>query len=313
MQILSLSPYTICVNRNQNSKLNFGSAKDISLEYVLKNHSKHLPQRVLKKAKELVSSGKNDLPQLFELHEEVYKPLFEAKALEEVKIMYPEFSGIKDITTLKENRSKAIKTVTKKIPLEDFTLEYLKKLYRPTGQDALVSEYGFTNRSLLGWLNKKLNIKKLSGTYIKLVQMSDEKENSRIADLSRKALTADPKVQQYRLMRAAEAHRTPEYREKKRQEMIDFYKRNPEKAQMVGIISQRTWDKCPEIKQAFSDYTKTLSPLIRKVLSKKLAGMPLSPSECRIAYGYYRGFWENHGELKEIYKARRIEVISELQ
>jgi len=312
MQVLSINSYQISVNTNLKNT-SFCSAKDITLEYVIKNHSKYLPERIKAEIRRLLRTTDKNLPQLFELHNTIYKPLFDAKTLDEVKSAFPEFKEVLDISAIKENRSKAIPLIQKNSSLDIFTLDYLKKLYKPTAQDILVKEYGLTNRNLLLWLNKKLNIEKLSGTYIKLLQMSDEKENSRIAKLSRKALTADSEVQSYRLLRAAEAHRTPEYKEKKRQEMINFYKNNPEKAKRIGLVSQRTWDLCPEIKKAFSEYTKTLSPHIRRILSKKLAGQPLSVDERRITFGYYKGFWEKHEELKSVYRDRRIQAIAELQ
>lgn len=295
-----------------NYNTNFGSASDITIDYVLKNHARYLPPTMLIEISSLVGAQSKGYPKLYELHNEVYKKLFEAKSLEEVKKIYPEFADVLDISTLKDNRSKAVKAVQKCMPLEKFTLEYIKKLFAPTSQDALVKEFGFTNRSLLGWLNEKLNIKKLTGSYIKLLQMSDEAENDRIASLSRKALYADEKAQKYRLERAAEAHRTPEYRAKKRQEMVDFYKRNPDMAEKVRIISQRTWDSCPEIKDAMSEYTKTLPSYERKIISKKRAGQKLSDEERRIAASYYKRFWELHPELKELYRTRRVEVLEKL-
>ena len=180
-------------------------------------------------------------------------------------------------------------------------------------QDKLVEELGFTNRSLLAWLNKRLNIKKLSGSYIKLIKMSDEKENERISELSRRAIYANEEAQKYRLERAAEAHRTLEYKAKKRQEMKDYYKNNPETAQQTGQISKMTWDNCPEIKKALSDYTKSLDSYTRKTLSKKRAGITLKPAEHRLVLGYYRGFWDKYPELKTIYRNRRLEVIEQLK
>ena len=289
----------------------FRAASDITLEYALKKHSKFLPKSFITKARELISCGKKDRP-VYEVHNEIYKDLFEAESLSEVKAKYPEFSSVEDIITLESNRSKAIKAVKKIMPLEKFTLSYLKKLYQPTSQDKLKEEFGFTNRSLLGWLNKKLHINKLSGSYIKLIQMSDEKENRRIAELSRNAIYADAEAQKHRLERAAEAHKTPEYRAKKRQEMKDYYERNPEKAKKTGLISKLTWSKCPEIRAALSEYTKKLSPYIRKILSKKRTGAPLNAEERRIASSYYKQFWEQNPQLKEIYRQRRLEAIEEL-
>lgn len=309
MRIEKITP---CYNfQPVNRTVSFGSAADINLKYVLKNHSKFLPDRILNKIKELIDSDKSQKP-LYEVHNEVYKALFEAKTLDEVKKIYPEFREVNDINILQGNRSKALKAIEKVMPLEHFTLDYLKKIYKPTPQEKLVEEYGFTNRSLLMWLNERLNIKKLSGSYLQLLKMSDEKENQRIAELSRRAIYADAEAQKYRLQRAAEAHRTPEYRAKKKQEMKNFYLKNPQMAKKTGIISQRTWDKCPEIKTAFSEYTKNLSPFIKQVLFKRQTGHNLTDMEKRISRGYYKGFWEQHPELKQIYKQRRIEVIEEM-
>ena len=295
------------------NSVRFGSASDISLEYVYKRHAKYIPTRMINKIKELLGSKQKELPKLYELHNEVYKGLFDANSLEEAKILYPELGEVEDLTSYISSRSKAIKAIKKIMPVEKFSLFLLKKLYAPTAQDTLVKELGFTNRSLLGWLSDKLRIKKLDGNYIQLLKMSNEKENSRIAELSRRAIYSNPEAQQKRLSKAAETHRTIQYRAKKKQEMKDFYARNPEVAQRTGIISKRTWDRCPEIKDALSKYTRSLNPYVKKVLSKKLSGAILNAEERRVAYGYYRGFWEQNANLRRIYRERRLQVIEELK
>ena len=299
------------LNYKTNQKVSFGSASDITLSYVLKNHSRFLPKTMLDQITSMVQRGEN-MP-LYELHSKVYRGLFESKSLDEAKSQYEEFKEVKDVITLANNRSKAIKAILKLMPLEKFTLGYLKKLYQPISQEELVKEYGFTNRNLFLWLNSKLNIQKLSGSYLQLLKMSNEEENTRIAELSRRAIYANPLVQQMRCAKAAETHRTLEYRTKKRQEMKDFYIRHPEAAERTSMISKKTWDKCPEIKTALSDYTRGLSSYVKKVLSKKLSGAILTESERKITFGYYRGFWEQHPEMKSIYQQRRLEAIEELK
>ena len=300
------------VNRYQQRNINFSSASDITIEYALKHHAKYLPATMLKRVHELVSSGQGKKP-VYEVHNEVYKELFEAQTLDEIRSKYTEFKEIKDATDLVNNRSKAIQFIKNFKEIKDFTLYYIKRLYTPTSQDKLTQEFGFTNRSLLSWLNKKLHINKLSGSYIQLLKMSNEKENRRIAELSRQAIYSNPEAQKYRLEKAAQAHRTPEYRAKKQQEMKDYYKKNPEAAEKTSTISKMTWDKCPEIKKALSQYTKSLGSYIRKVLSKKQTGANLTSAEKRIASKYYRDFWEQNPEYKSIYKKRRLEVIEELK
>lgn len=312
MKIQSVIPYSYLPDRKRDKNVSFGMASDITVEYVLKNHSRFLPQSMKKRMQELITSGLGK-KRLNEVHEEVYKDLFEAKTLNEVTEKFPEFSGVKDIKEISDNRSKAIKFLLKIMPLENFTLDYIKKLYRPTLQENLVREYGFTNRSLLAWLNSKLNIQKLSGSYIKLLKMSDEKENGRIAELSRRAIYENESAQKYRLQRAAEAHKTPEYRTKKRKEMKDYYLRHPETAQKTGLISKMTWDRCPEIKKALSEYTRSLDSYTKKVMSKKVAGISLNEKEMRIATVYYSNFWKLNPQYKAIYRERRLEVIEELR
>lgn len=291
---------------------NFKSAKDISLKYVLEKHSDCVPNRVLQRMMELVDIG-GELPQLYELHREVYTPLYEAKNLAEAKELFPEIRDIVDIKTLENNRSKAIKAVKAKMPLEEFTLDYIKKIFMMFSQPQLAKEYGFTNRNLVQWLNEKLHVKAFSSIYTKLVAMSSEAENSRIAECSRRAIFRDPETQAKRLQKAAEHHRSADYRAKKRQEMIDYYRRNPEVSERYSRISQRTWELCPEIKQAMSDYTKTCPDYVRRVMSKKIKGQKLTEHEKRISSAYYKNFWDTHSEYKEQYRKARLQAIKEAE
>lgn len=290
----------------------FKSASDITLKYVLEKQSAYIPARILDKIKELVSSGKDKLFTLPEVHSEVYKKLFEAKTLDEVKTYYPEFREVIDMSEMKNNRSKAVKAVQSIMPLEDFTLQYLKELYLPTSQDNLVKKYGFTNRNLLLWLNSKLNIKKLSGEYIMLLKLSDEKENRRYAQMTSNYLKNNDEVRKNFFEKASDAHKTAEYREKKRNEMVRFYQNNPEKREKVRLISSMTWERCSEIKKEFQAYTKAQSGYVKVILKKKCAGMTLTDVEKRIVGKYYKDFWKSHPEFAELYRKTRMEVIEEI-
>ena len=95
--------------------------------------------------------------------------------------------------------------------------------------------------------------------------------------------------------------------------MINFYKRNPQVAKKTSLISQMTWDRCQEIKDAMKAYTITQSPYVKAVLSKKQNGKQLLEEEKRIVATYYRNFWENNPNFKKIYKEKRLEVIEELK
>ncbi len=294
------------------SNITFQSAADINLRYIVRNHSKYLPPRVLERATELCKSGAEELPPLYRLHADIYEPLQQVSTLEEAKICYPEFGNVINLPDLQITRSKAIDAIKKIMPMEDFSLDLLKKLYQPRFLDSLVQEYGMTNRSLITWLINKLNITKLSSSYLKLLAMSNESENNRIAECSRQAILKNPEAQARRLAKAAEAHKTPEYREKKRQEMIDFYKRNPDAAKCVGLISKLTWDLCPEIKEALTIYTQQTPSMVRSILNKRRRQEKLTAAEKRVMNGYYKGFWDSHPEFKKVYQKARIQAIKDL-
>ncbi len=301
------------INSLKISDINFTSSADISLEYVLKNHNHFLPNRMKTKIENLLASGKKELPQLYELHAKVYQPLMNAKTLDEAKSIYPEYSDVIELSVLKNNRSKAIKAIRAKgIPFETFTLNLLKKLYRPSTQEELVKEYNFTNRNLMAWLLKKLNIQKLQGNYINLLRMSNETENTRIANLSRQAIYANPEIQAARQLKATEHHRSKSYRTKKRQEMINFYKQNPDRAEKVRLISKLTWEKCPEIKKALSAFTSETSDFTKNALRKRQQKKALSNTEQKAIQSYYKAFWSKHPEMKDIYSKMRIEAAKEI-
>lgn len=318
MNIQPVNFYTINCNSNKsinsgNSAPNFKSASDLTLRYMLKKHSALLPESVLKATKELVYNPVLNMPTLEELHHKVYAGLMSAKTLEEVKALYPELAEVKNSLILKNNRSVAVKVIEKNMPLEDFTLAYLKDLYSLKTENEIVAKYGFSNRSLLSWLNHKLNIVKPKTNYHTLVAMSNDGKNKRIGDLTRQALLRDPETQQKRLAKAAETHRTQEYREKKRQEMIEFYRRQPAAAYRVSQISQMTWDKCPQIKAALAEYTYEQEGILKKALKDRSDNKPLMQQQKRMIAGYYKRFWEKYPEFKKQYRQARLDAIEELK
>ena len=148
MKVEQISFYN-SINAGSKSVM-FGSASDITLEYALKKHSKFLPKTMIARSQDLLQKGLGREP-FWKAHVEVFKDLFDAKSLDDVKSLYSEFADVQDIKILEGNRSKAIQAILKIKPFQDFTLFYLKKLYSPMAQDKLVEELGFTNRSLLAW------------------------------------------------------------------------------------------------------------------------------------------------------------------
>ena len=291
----------------------FGAASDLTLSYMYKKHSALMPKRVLESIEQYMQKSPVSQPTLEELHHKVYAGLLSAKTLDEAKQLYPEFSEVKDSAILKGNRSLAVKAIEKHMPIEDFSLAYLKDLYSLKTENELVKKYGFTNRSILHWLNLKLNIDKPKTNYHKLVNMSNEEKNLKVAEATRQALLRDPDTQKKRLEKAAQTHKTEIYREKKRQEMIDFYKREPAAASRVRQISQMTWDRCPQIKAALTDFTSEQDGILKRALNDRSKNGKITPAQKRMISGYYKRFWDKYPEFKEQYRQARIEVIEELK
>ncbi|MBO5434533.1 hypothetical protein J6A31_01760, partial [bacterium] len=159
---------------------------------------------------------------------------------------------------------------------------------------------------------ESLGIKKLSGMYLNLYRLSDELENARFAKQAQ-SYVRTPEARKRCNERAVAAHRTPEYRAKKRQEMIDFYKRNPEVAEKTSKISKMTWDNCPEVKEAFGEYRKFLDQSTKRILTKGLLGEKMNSFERKVFGGTMKEFWESHPQMRKIYQERRIEVIEKLK
>ena len=290
----------------------FGSAAKLNLKYILEKHRKKLPESVLKRVLKLSELEIDKLPTLKDLHNYIYTPLQEAKSLDEVRGIYPEFKDVIDLKDYKTKHSKAIESIKQNMPLEGFTLDFIKKLYAPTKMDELVKFYGVKNRSSLEYLAESLGIKKLSGMYLNLYRLSDEVENARFAKKAQ-SYVRTPEARKKCNERAIATHRTPEYRAKKRKEMIDFYKKNPEVAQKTAQISKMTWDSCPEVKEAFALYRKHLDPSTRRVLAKGLVGEKMNDFERKVFGGAMKEFWESHPQMRTIYQQRRIEVIEKLK
>ena len=298
---------------NANYCGSFKAAADINLKYILEKHPNMLPERMINEIRKIVSSESKEMVPLYELHSKVYASLIEAPSLDRVKEIFPEYSDVLELSILDGNRTKALKAIRGKgIALNEFTLDFLKKLCLPMEQDKLVEEYGLTNRSLLNWLMDKLNIPRFPNGYTNLIRMSNEEENSRIAELSRRAMFARPAEMRREIQEKVNIHhKTPEYREKKRLEMVNFYRHNPQKAKKVGDISQMTWDKCPEIKDALREYAQQSSPFIRGILRKRQRKQKLTQEESRTIKGYYKTFWDSHPEFVELYRKMRIEAVEE--
>ena len=133
-----------------------------------------------------------------------------------------------------------------------------------------------------------------------------------MSERSSQLLKDNPDRHRRMLEKSAEAHKTPEYREKKRQQNIDFYRREPAARIRTSKISQKTWDKCPQIKAALAEFTYEQGGILKRALMDRSAKQQLSQEQKRMISGYYKRFWEKYPEFKEQYRQARLEAIKEL-
>lgn len=301
--------------------VSFTSAADLNLFYMLERNAKYLPERVRVYAEELckqalkssasLSEAEKKVPTLIQVHNKVYAPIQKCETLEELQKNFPEFEQAQSAVRLQGNRSIAVKAILSRISLEEFTLDYIKRLYLPTKINDLVTHYNMPNRNLFDWLNQKLHINKLPKTYIQLLKMADETENAKVAEASRNAIYRNPQAQAARLIKAKESNQTPEARERSRQRSKKMHLEHPEYRKRTRLISKLTWDRCSEIKEIMKQKIAQ-NPHI-KILMAKRKNNKLSPKEEKILSSFYKSFWENHPELKEKYRTERLNVIQELK
>ena len=131
-------------NSIKNNGLQFGAAKDLHLGYIARKRASLLPQRVLNRVNAYVAfetGGTSKLPTLRQVHNDVYEALMNAKTLEEVKSasMYPEFMEVGNLAELPYRFSRSKKLIEKQMPLEDFALDCLKKIWSGKMVDDIAS------------------------------------------------------------------------------------------------------------------------------------------------------------------------------
>lgn len=313
---LGIAPryYTSYNNNNSQSQqvesMNFGAAKDVNLYYIMRRRSHLLPKRIFDEVSKVVEEGsEGGLETLKELHTRVYKPLMDAKTLDEAKSKYTEFEGVLDFTTIARRFSRSAKVISEQMPLDEFSLDCLKKIWSGMPQEDITKSYGFSSRTVLVKICNALHIPKPSGNYLVLLKNSDEIANQKTAEATRRHLDICRK----NLALANIANKTPEAREKHALAMRQFYNDHPERRQEISLISKRTWDKCPEIRDAKAKYFLTLAPYQKAVLKKQSAGLPLTAQDRRVIGAVHKGFWDKYPEFKTIYSQARREAAREVK
>ncbi|MCM1010049.1 MAG: hypothetical protein NC390_04105 [Fusobacterium sp.] len=286
--------------------VNFGAAKDINLKYILENRAHLLPKRMRVEAEK---AAKTEMPTLKDLHERVYKPLMDSKTLDRAKKLFREFDDVIELPAVAEKVPRLVKTIQEKMPLGDFSLDLLKKVWSGMPQEEIAKTYGFSGRAPVAKLCEMLNIPKPDHNYLTLLKNSDEAGNQKTADATRRHLG----ICMRNLALANIANKTPEARAKQAAAMVRHYAENPEKREEVSAISKLAWAKCEQIREAKSKYFESLTGYQRAVLKKQSSGAPLTAQEHRVVAAVHKKFWDSHPEFKVIYSDARREAAREIK
>ena len=154
--------------------------KPIGLQYVLEKRSNLLPERVLAKAKEALSTSSTTMPSLMELHLSIYSPLLTCKTLAEAQEIFPEFSAMTQEVKFERNSRYAKEFYSRTD--ESFALKMLQKFWAELKtKDDIAQEFGMLNRNSLEWPLKQIGFVSFKPNYKTLLLASDEKGNQEIA------------------------------------------------------------------------------------------------------------------------------------
>lgn len=311
---VSRNYYFIKNNQINNQQPSFGALKHINLQYV-KNKRFHLLPERMKRAviAELDKFQGNyrakGIRSLLQIHKDTYSILAGAKTLDEVKKMYPEFSGLIDYAEVAKEFP-CITEVLKahNIKPEDFSLIFLKDLWLPMKLKDACNKYGFTSPSALNKVMARINMPRYDKNYTILMQASEEAGNRAFAE--RTLLTDSPARGREALKAGREKLKNPEVQAKHAASLKRFYA-DPWQRKRMGEISKRQWDLCPEIKEAMIAFLEDF-PIAKAAFAKEGSGIKLTSSDKSAIRNFYKSFWDAHPELKKALGKARTKAANEV-
>ncbi len=285
----------------------------IDFNYILQNHTAKLPKRVLNRVQELRSQNSTQTPTLKDVHKQIYAPLLECKTLDEAKKLFPEFADITEANISFKRITGNIKKLKESGKLEDnFSLKMLQEFWANLkSQDEVAKELGLKDRSAIQWVLQKIGFVNYSSNYKTLLMSSDPETRAIISAKTTAWNAAHPDLMLAKNKHAAQFCKTPEYREAHSIRMKEYDKTHPERREKISAYDKKVWDLCPEIKIAMTNYKNTQSNAVQAILNKQAHKEKLTTEEKRIIKGFYKGFWQNHPELRQVFKEAHAKVKKE--
>lgn len=310
MQILPIN--TLISNKNHKKSDNntvFGyGGKPVTLKYIVEKRSEFLPKRVLDEALRILAKDSNSKISLLEIHKNLYKPLLECKTIEEAKTLFKEFENIKPEVTFERN-SRYAKEFKEKAG-DNFVLKVLQEYWaKLRNKDDIAQDFGMKNRSSLEWALKQVDFVGYKHNYKTLVKASDTEGNKLIASKTKAWNAMHPDLMYAHNKKAAQGCKTEKYKTEQRQRILEYDKQHPERKEKIRTSTKETWEKCPEIKKAMSEFLASCPVYIKKTIAKKRSGQKLNEFEQKINNLFFKEFWEANPELKKVYAEARKKKI----
>lgn len=256
--------YTYNYNHHYNNyNPNFGSKRaPFNLEYVLKNRSHLLPERVLKQVEEIVSQKPKEYPTLKEVHDNIYSKLTKYNSLEEaVEKDFPEFKGIKEATIEFKRKTGNIKKLEESGLLTDgLSFRILKRIWVDLKSlDEIAVELGLDDRSSLAWILKKIEFVNMNTNYKTLLRASEPETRKIIAAKSTAWNMAHPDLIKQAAKKGSAYMQTEEGKRAHSKRMKQHFIDHPERRQQVSENSKKTWSNLQNREKVANSVKNTIS------------------------------------------------------
>lgn len=229
-------------NKTNSPRPSFGSAADITLEYIKKNRFYLLPERVQQSVIKKIASNEK-IQSLKALHEEIYRPLLSCKSLEEAQNLFPEFREVLQADTVIQRLCANFRQINQRVLLKDLSLYLLKERWANLKTiDEIAMQLGLKSRSSLTWLIDKIRIPALGKNYQNLLKASDEGLNKEISQ------------------------KVKAYNAQNREKVLAHNRKLSYDPRCIALnrdLSLQMWNNMPNVKKAMSDFRKE-NPYLRK-------------------------------------------------
>jgi len=263
-----------------------------------------IPKRVLECAEAMLAKNPNESLSLMQLHKMIYAPLLNCETLEQAQKLFPEFENMKDVVVY-QRKSKYRKDFEKRTD-SNFALKMLQEFWcNLKTKEEIAEALGMKSRTSLEWPLKMINFVGYDSNYKTILNASDNKGNELIASKVKAWNALHPDLVKARNKHAAQGCKTEEYRAAQSERMKQYDIEHPERREKIGLSSKLTWELCPDVRAAMSEFASKEQTFVKRVVMKAISGAKLTEREQRINKGFYKRFWTAYPELKAVYAEAR--------